>query len=221
MRRFTSFTLTLLMTLAWLIPAALPADHTAVAQTPAAGVPLAGDFKGTGASQIATISDPTDELGLKIQILERDAASATEKFSVADWYGAAAGSYDLGRMKWAATDANFDKKTDLVALYDDGGTSVRLLVFLSTGSSFTFMGTSGWWSSTGYAWSRTKAIIAGNFSAIGNNGLLLVYQYDNYDMRIHYLESDGTRFIYGGNQGVYASGPGQYDTARARFVEGR
>lgn len=221
MRRSASFALTLVMTLAWVIPAAAPSTHTALAQTPAAGVPLSGDFKGTGAAQIATISDPADTLGLKIQVLERDATVATERFTVADWFTAGAGTFDLGRMKWAATDANFDRKTDLVALYDDGGTSVRLLVFLSTGASFTFMGTSGWWSSSGYAWSRTKAILAGNFSAIGNNGLLFVYQYDNFDMRIHYLESDGTRFIYGGNQGVYASGPGQYDTARARFVVGR
>ncbi len=221
MRRSLSFALTLAMTLAWAIPAAAPATHTALAQTPAAGVPLSGDFKGTGATQIATISDPADALGLKIQVLERDAAAPTERFTVADWFTAGAGTFDLGRMKWAATDANFDRKTDLVALYDDGGTSVRLLVFLSTGASFTFTGTSGWWSSGGYAWSRTKAIVAGNFSAVGNNGLLFVYQYDNFDMRIHYLESDGTRFIYGGNQGVYASGPGQYDTARARFVVGR
>ncbi|MDQ2952300.1 MAG: DUF3048 domain-containing protein [Chloroflexota bacterium] len=221
MRRLASFLLTLVISLSWLIPSAMPAEHQALAQTPAAGIPLSGDFKGTGASQIATISDPLENLGLKIQLLERDAASATEKFTVADWYSAPANSFDLGRMKWAATDANFDGKADLIALYDDGGTSVRLLVFLSTGTSFAFTGTNGWWSSAGYAWSRTKAILAGNFSAVGHNGLLLVYQYDNFDMRIHYLESDGTKFIYNGNQGVYASGPGQYDTARARFVVGR
>lgn len=221
MRRSLSFLLTLVVALVWLIPSALPASHTAMAQTPAAGRPFTGDFKGTGGSQIAMISDPGDNYGLKIQLLERDATSATEKFTVTDWFVSAPGMFDLGRMKWAATDANFDKKTDLVALYDDGGTSVRLLVFLSTGTSFTYMGNQGWWSSTGYAWSRTKALLAGNFSAIGNNGLLFVYQYDNFDMRIHYLESDGTRFIYGGNQGVYASGPGQYDTARARFLVGR
>ncbi|HUQ40888.1 MAG TPA: DUF3048 domain-containing protein [Candidatus Limnocylindrales bacterium] len=220
MRRLFSFTMSLALSLAWLIPTAMPAEHTALAQTPAAGVPLSADFKGTGASQIATISDPAENLGLRIQLLERDAASPTEAFTVADWYTAPANSFDLGRMKWAATDANFDGKADLIALYDDGGTSVRLLVFISTGVGFSFTGTQGWWSSTGYAWSRTKAILAGNFSGVGHNGLLFVYQYDNFDMRIHYLESDGTKFIYNGNQGVYASGPGQYDTARARFVVG-
>ena len=223
MRRSLSFALTLVVSLAWLIPTILPAAHQADAQTPAAGMPLSGDFKGTGASQIVTISDPRDDLGLRIQLLERDAASATERFTVGttDWYTAPAGSFDQGRMKWAATDANFDGRTDLVALYDDGGTSVRLLVFLSTGTSFTYTGGSGWWSSNGYAWSRMKVMLAGNFSAVGRNGLLFIYQYDNFQMRIHYLESSGSSFIYTGNQGVYDSGPGQYDTTRARFVVGR
>ncbi len=221
MRRVTSFALTLVISLAWLIPTAVPEQHTADAQTPAAGIPLSGDFRGAGGAQIVTISDPNDDLGLRIQLLERDASSSTGKFMVADWFTSQPGTFDLGKMKWAATDANFDGKTDLIALYDDGDTSVRLLVWLSTGASFTFTGAAGWWSSTGYAWSRTKAIIAGNFSAVGHNGLLFIYQYDNFDMRIHYLESDGAKFLYNGNQGVYASGPGQYDTTRARFVVGR
>ena len=182
-------------------------------------MPLTGDFLGAGYSQIVTISDPADNMGVRIQLLQRDAASG--KFLPTDWYTSLPASFDLGKMKWAATDANFDNKTDLIALYDDGGTSVRLLVWLSTGTGFQFTGTQGWWSSSGYSWSRTKAVMAGNFSAVGHNGLLFIYQYDNFDMRIHYLESDGTKFIYTGNQGVYDSGPGQYDTARARFVIGR
>jgi len=221
MRRLSTFILALAICLTWLIPAALPAEHLANAQTPAAGIPLTGDFKGTGATQIAMLSDPTDNLSLRIQVLERDPTSTTGKFTTTEWYASLPGQFDIGKMKWAATDANFDGKTDLIALVDDGATSVRLLVWLSTGTSFVFTGVSGWWSSAGYAWSRTKAILAGNFSAVGHNGLLFVYQYDNFDMRIHYLESDGTKFIYNGNQGVYASGPGQYDTNRARFVVGR
>jgi len=219
MRRAGSFVLTLVVSLCWLIPTAAPAQHAADAQTPAAGVPLSGDFRGSGGTQIVTISDPSDNMAVRIQLLDRDAV--TGKFLPTDWYTSLASSFDLGKMKWAATDANFDGKTDLIALYDDGGTSVRLLVWLSTGTGFQFTGTQGWWSSNGYAWSRTKAVMAGNFSAVGHNGLLFIYQYDNFDMRIHYLESDGTKFIFTGNQGVYDSGPGQYDTARARFVIGR
>ena len=80
MKRLASFALTLAVSLVWLIPSASPESHTALAQTPAAGFPLTGDFKGTGASQIAMISDPSDNLSLRIQLLERDATAPTEKF---------------------------------------------------------------------------------------------------------------------------------------------
>src|SRR5207247_1637241 len=49
---------------------------------------------------------------------------------------------------------------------------------------------------------------------------LFIYQYDSFDMHIHYFESDGKQLLFGGVQGVYASGVGQYDTARARFAVG-
>ncbi len=217
-RRVFAFVLTLVVSTVWLIPSASPSG-IAYAQTVGAGVSVTGDFRGAGGAQIASLYDPADDLGLRISLIER--APGSESFAATQWFAANPGEFDLGRMKLVATDANFDGKTDLVALYDDGGTSVRLLVWLSTGSSFTFTGTAGWWQSNGYAWSRTKAVLAGNFSAIGHNGLLFIYQYDNFQMRIHYLESDGKQFIFNGNQGVYDSGPGQYDTARARFAIGR
>src|SRR6202022_3053204 len=105
MRRLSSFILTLAICLTWLIPAALPGQHLANAQTPAAGIPLTGDFKGTGATQIATLSDPADNLALRIQLLERDPNSTTGKFITTEWFTSLPGSFDIGRMKWAATDA--------------------------------------------------------------------------------------------------------------------
>ncbi len=199
------------------IPGATPEQSRASAMTLAEGYSVTGDFKGNGRSQIASLYDPQDDLGLRVVLLER--AGPSEAMTHSQWLASGPNSFDLARMKVVATDANFDRKTDLVALYDDGGTSVRLLVFLSTGVNFVYAG--AWWQSNGYAFSRTKAVLSGNFSAVGNNGLLFVYQYDSFQMRIHYLESDGTRFIYNGNQGVYDSGVGQYDTARAKFAIGR
>ncbi len=197
-------------------PAVAPRT-TASAMTLGEGSSVAGDFRGVGHAQIASLYDPNDDLGLRIVLLDR--TGMTDTFTETQWFIAGPNSFDLRRMKIAATDVDFDGRTDLVALYDDGGTSVRLLVFRSTGSSFVYAG--AWWRSDGYAWDRTKAVLSGNFSAIGHNGLLFVYQYDDYDMRIHYLESDGRQFLYAGDDGVYDSGPGQYDTARARFAIGR
>ena len=219
MKRALTFALTLIVSTVWLVPSATPSRGIAEAQTPGAGVTVSGDFRGNGRAQLASLYDAGDDLGLRISVIER--GTAGETFTASEWFVARSGDFDLSRMKVVATDANLDGRTDLVALYDDGGTSVRLLVWLSTGGSFTFAGTAGWWQSSGYAWSRTKAVLAGNFSAQNRSGLLFIYQYDNYQMRIHYLESDGKQFIYNGNQGVYDSGPGQYDTARARFAIGR
>ena len=216
-KRAIGHLLAIVILLTVVIPGATPAQSQAAAMTLAEGHTVSGDFKGNGRSQIASLYDPQDDLGLRIVVLER--AATTDTMSHSQWFISGPNSFDLGRMKVVATDANFDKKADLVVMYDDGGTSVRLLVFLSTGSTFVYAG--AWWQSDGYAYSRTKAVLSGNFSAVGNYGLLFVYQYDNFQMRIHYLESDGTRFIYNGNQGVYDSGPGQYDTGRAKFAIGR
>ncbi len=216
-KRAIGYLLAIVLLLTVVIPGATPADSQAAAMTLAEGHTVSGDFRGNGRSQIASLYDPKDDLGLRIVVLER--SGTTDTMTHSQWFISGPNSFDTGRMKVVATDANFDKKTDLVLMYDDGGTSVRLLVFLSTGSTFVYSG--AWWQSDGYAYSRTKAVLSGNFSAIGNYGLLFVYQYDNFQMRIHYLESDGTRFIYNGNQGVYDSGPGQYDTARAKFAIGR
>ena len=217
LKRAIGHLLAVVLLLTVVIPEATPAQSRASAMTLAEGYSVTGDFKGNGRSQIASLYDPQDDLGLRIVVLER--AGTTEALTHSQWLISGPNSFSLARMKVVATDANFDGKTDLVAMYDDGGTSVRLLVFLSTGTSFAYAG--AWWQSDGYAFSRTKAVLSGNFSAVGNNGLLFVYQYDNFQMRIHYLESDGARFIYNGNQGVYDSGPGQYDTARAKFAIGR
>lgn len=217
MKRAIGHLLAVALLLTVVIPQATPAQSQAAAMTLADGHSVSGDFKGNGRAQIASLYDPQDDLGLRIVVLERAATGETMTHS--QWYISGPNSFDLGRMKVVATDANFDKRSDIVVLYDDGGTSVRLLVFLSTGTTFVYAG--AWWQSNGYAYSRTKAVLSGNFSAVGNYGLLFVYQYDSFQMRIHYLESDGTRFIYNGNQGVYDSGPGQYDTGRAKFAIGR
>lgn len=218
-RRSVGHVLAIAILLAVVIPQATPSQSQASAMSLGDGHTVAGDFKGNGRSQIASLYDPNDDFGLRVVVIERAETGSFGPMVASEWFISGPNSFDLGRVKVVATDANFDNRADLVALYEDGPTAVRLLVFISTGTSFVYAGT--WWQSDGYAFSRTKAVLSGNFSAVGNNGLLFVYQYDNFQMRIHYLESDGTRFLYNGNAGVYDSGPGQYDTARAKFAIGR
>jgi len=194
-----------------------PARH-ARAGSVADGLAVSGDFRGTGRSQIAALYDPNDDLGLRIDLLEQ--TGPTDALTRTQWFLSGPNSFDLARAKVTASDVDGDGKSDLVVLYDDGDTSVRILVFRSTGTSFAFTGNAGWWRSDGYAFSRVATIVSGNFSGSDHNGLLFVYQYDDFQMRIHYFESNGKEFLYNGNGGVYDSGPGQYDTARARFVVG-
>jgi len=199
-----------------LLPASAPSEHTASAQSLGEGLTVAGDFKGTGHAQIASLYDLNDDLSLKITVLDKTPGADT--FTSELWTVWGPNSFDTSRAKAVAADVDGDGKADIVVLYRDGPSAVRLLVFRSTGKGFEYKG--AWWQSSSYAFSRVAAMLAGSFGASGRAGLLFVYQYDSFQMRVHYLESDGARFIYNGDGGVYDSGPGQYDTGRARFAIG-
>ena len=185
----------------------------------AGGVALSGDFRGNGASQVAMLQDPSSDLGLRITLLERGAAD--EQLGGSSWYASGRGSFDLARAKWTAVDVTGDGKDDLVALYSDGALSARFLVFRSTGTGFDLTGTTGWWRSDGYAWSRVQALLGGTLREGGPATIVSVYQYDNFQVRMHSFESTGSAFAYAGNQGIFDSGPGQYDARQARFLVGR
>ncbi len=192
------------------------ASSRAAAQTAGEGIAVAGDFRGNGRTQIASLYDGWDDLGLRIDLLD---GTALGTFSSSTWYAGPPGTWDVTRMKVAAIDVDSDGRMDIVVLYQVGDTTTRLYVLRSTGASFTWDGRA-WWAHDGYDWDRIEEVLAGHFSAVGRAGLILAYQYDNYQLRMHYLESLGDRFVYTGNGGVYDSGPGQYDATRAQFAVG-
>ena len=200
---------------ATLVPAARVAPPRSVSVV-GATVAASGDFRGTGKSQIALLQDPARDLTLRISV--REAKVDSDTFSESVWLTSAPGFFALARAKFAVADVTFDGKDDLVALYNDGDKGVRLLVFRSTGTGFVL--DSPWWQSADYAWSRARNILSGKFSQTDRDGLLITYQYDGAQMRVHSFESTGSSFVYGGSQGIYDSGPGQFDTARARFAVG-
>ena len=180
-------------------------------------VVASGDFRGSGKSQLALLQDPTGDLSLRITV--RDANSDGDTFSESTWLTAPPGSFALSRAKFAVADVNFDGKADLVALYKDGDSAARLLVFRSTGTSFAFA--EAWWRSEDYSWSRARNVFGASISGVEHDGVLVTYQYDDAQMRVHSFESTGSSFVYGGSQGIFDSGKGQFDTARARFAVGR
>jgi DUF3048 family protein len=181
------------------------------------GVAASGDFRGNGKSQIALLEDPSGDASLRIAV--REPSADGDSFSESAWLTAGPNTFRLNRAKFGVADLTSDGKDDLVALYDESENKSGLLVFRSTGTSFS--APEKWWEGEDYIWNRARSVVAGNFGGNGHGAVLVAYQYDNFQMRIHYFESTGSGFTFGGTQGAYDSGPLQFDLARARFAVGR
>jgi DUF3048 family protein len=219
-RRAATFYLALVISTVWLIPSvATPSGGIAYAQTLGQGLSVAGDFKGAGYQQIATLYDANDDLGLRIVVLDRTTADL--KMTSTQWFLAGANSFDFGRMKVAALDLNADAKTDIAVLYNDGNLTVRLIGWLSTGTSFTYQGNPGLWRHNNFDWYRARDLLTGVFTGSGLPGILIPYAQDNFDLKVLYLEAGPAGIRYQGDRGLYDSGPNQIDPALARFVAGR
>ncbi len=180
-------------------------------------VAASGAFSGPGKSQIALLQDPLRDSSVKITV--REANADGETFSESTWLTTAPRSFSLAHAKFAVADVTFDGRDDLVALYDAAEHRSKLFVFKSTGTAF--MPPEQWWGGDEYLWSRARYVMAGKFAANDRDAVLVAYQNEDFDMRIHYFESSGTSLTFSGTQGVYASGTGQVDLSRMRFAVGR
>jgi hypothetical protein len=185
--------------------------------TVGSGVAASGDFRGNGKTQIALLEDPSGDASLRIAV--REPSADGDSFSESVWLTTGPNTFRLNRAKFAIADLTADGKADLVALYDEGDNKSGLFVFRSTGSGFS--APEKWWDSENYSWNRARSVVAGNFSGNGREAVLVAYQYDNLQMRIHFFESTGSAFTFGGTQGAYDSGPLKFDLSLARFAVGR
>ena len=183
--------------------------------TVGAGVAASGDFRGGGKSEIALLQDPSGDASLRITV--REPSSDGDSFTDAVWLATGPNTFRMNRAKFVVADVTADGKDDLVALYDESENKSELLVFASTGSAFS--PPQKWWEGEDYIWSRARAVLGGSFSG-AKDGVLVAYQYDNFQMRIHDFESNGSAFTFTGTKGVYDSGPGQFDASKAKFAVG-
>ena len=181
------------------------------------GFAASGDFKGNGKSQIALLETAGGDASLQVAIREPNADG--ESFTESVWLTTGPNTFRLNRAKFTVADVTADGKDDLVALYDESENKSGLFVLRSTGASFS--PPEKWWEGEDYHWIRARNILAGNFSGNGRDGVMVAYQYDNLQMRIHYFESTGSAFTFGGSQGAYNSGSLKFDLSLARFVTGR
>ena len=180
------------------------------------GFAASGDFRGDGRSQIALVEPSVGDASLQIAV--REPSADGDSFSESVWLTSGPNTFRLNRAKLAVGDVTNDGKDDLIALYDESENRSGLLVFRSTGSSFS--PAENWWDGEDYTWNRARSVVAGNFSGNGHEGVMVAYQYENFEMRIHYFESTGSAFTFGGTQGAYDSGPAKFDLSLARFSVG-
>ena len=213
--RFLTFALTVVLSITVVSP--LSTAGRAAGQTLADGFTLVGDFLGDGSRQIAALYDPNDDFGLRMVVLRREADG---KFTHSQWFLSGTNTFDLSAMKPVAVDLNGDKKTDIAVLYNDGNFSVRLLVWLSTGTSFSYTGSGGWWRHSMFDWNKAQAPLAGVWDATPKTGLLIPYLLGNSQFVFLYLIATGSGLFYAGDGPAYASAPGQIDPAKARFLTG-
>src|SRR5437762_3123895 len=198
-------------------PAPIPPLKPAHSVSPVGlGVAASGDFRGNGKSQIALLEPAAGDASLQIAVREPNPDGET--FAESVWLTTEPNTFRFNRAKFAVADVTGDGRDDLVALYDESENKSGLLVFRSTGSAFTMP--EKWWDGENYTWNRARAVVAGNFGGSGHDAVLVAYQYDNFEMRLHYFESTGSAFTFGGTQGAYDSGPAQFDASLARFAVG-
>lgn len=192
-------------------PKPVPARGRSVAVVGSAVV-ATGDFRGTGGSEVATLTDPTSDWTMQIDVRDHPGdATGTQ------WLKSGASFLSLARSKFAVMDVDGDGKDDLVSLYDLGTHKAELLVFHSTGASFDLLATS--WSSDDFAWSRARNIYGGRFTAGGRDSLIVTYEEDGARLRLLQFTSDGNKLALAGT--LYDSGTGKFDPRAARFAVGR
>ncbi len=94
-----------------------------------------------------------------------------------------------------SADVNGDGADDVVNMYDYPA-SRRLHVFLSTGSSFSWTGSTGWWiSSSGYDPAKVVGMVSGYFNSDQYEDVAVLYAESSSRLQIHVFYSTGSAFV--------------------------
>jgi len=133
--------------------------------------------------------------------------------------------YTAGRITGRVVSGDFDHdgdRDDIAAFYDYESGETRIHIWRSTGSSFQYAGSSGWWSANNYSASKiTHNVISGDFDRDGSkDDIAAFYNYGNSQTAIHTWRSSGSSFHYSYSPGWWNTTG--YDTAKisGRIVAG-
>ena len=191
---------------------------------------VSGDFNNDGKFDIAALYDYGTGNSAMHTWLSNGTQFTPTTGSENTWWTSSTGGYDATKVTYRFVSGDFDGdgyKDDIASMFDLGGGSTAIHMWLSNGSLFTPTGYANtWWTSTtgGYnANNVTGRMVSGDFDGNGKSDIGVMYDYGSSNSSLHTFLSNGITFIPNGSANTWwTSGANSYDPTKVtgRFLAG-